>query len=849
MADGEWRANWIWGPSISEEGDARSRHCYFRGTLEAPGGELSAAVLSVCADTRYRLWVNGRMLGHGPARSHPGSQYFDVYDVRDLLHPGSNTFAVLATHYGIGTCYSCLGSPGFLLQADIENAQGETQTFGTDARWRAASAPYGVGYERMSIQLAYPEVFDARREPEAWNLPGFDDSSWEFALNLGPVGMEPWIEMLPRDIPPPFFRGMAPVRVQQVGRVRLQATARTDENITPAEDMERATTLEVVSSESVSFRHPALLTVAPQSGQEGVSVVLDFGKEVSGFPLLVVRKGAGGRVDIGYSERIEADGTVNPNHWGGCDVHYADRLIMRPGFQRYQPLDHRAFRYVRLDFYDCPEPVEILVEMTVSGYPVEHKGEFQCSDALLQRIWEVGRYTTELCMDDGFMDCPWRERGQWLGDVRVEGLVAVYAFGDSALARKALLQYPQSQDDSGWFRGIYPADPPFDPILPTFCFLWPVALWEYFLHSNDRTLLESVWPNLERLIAALKACVDTDGLLQDPPGWVFVDWAPLNTAGKSTAVNAFAYDALRASGKIARALGYPDRGGELDILAEDIRESVNDSLWDRTRGCYIDGIVQGERSRIVSEQSNVLAALVGLADHRQTEAILRALGYKAYLLSDQRPDVDRSEIVTIATPYFAFYLLRLLYGCGLHDRALAYIREKWGAMLDRGATTFWEQWEPHWSLCHAWSAAPTVDLMAEIAGIRPLQPGFEEFTVDLRPGSLSWLKAVVPTPRGNISVAYHYRTTAAQIDPMGAVIPGGAPSPAITVNLTAPTGSRAHVRIPLLGLSSPSVRLNGKSIWKKGVPDGGSGDKFVRDGDAIAFSILGGRYHIELERD
>ena len=90
---------------------------------------------------------------------------------------------------------------------------------------------------------------------------------------------------------------------------------------------------------------------------------------------------------------------------------------------------------MRLDFYDMPEPVEMLVEMRLSGYPVETEaGDFQCSDALLQKIWEVGRYTTELCMDDGFMDCPWRERGQWLGDARVEALVAAYAFGDTRLA-------------------------------------------------------------------------------------------------------------------------------------------------------------------------------------------------------------------------------------------------------------------------------------------------------------------------------------------------------------------------------------------------------------------------------
>src|SRR5689334_25000668 len=110
-----------------------------------------------------------------------------------------------------------------------------------------------------------------------------------------------------------------------------------------------------------------------------------------------------------------------------------------------------------------------------------------------------------------------------------EPLVAAYAVDSSALARKAPLQYPQSQDESGWFRGVFPADPPFPTLLPTFCLLWPVALWEYFLLTADRSLLEHVWPNVERLILALQNSLDEDGLVADLPGWTFIDWAPLNT--------------------------------------------------------------------------------------------------------------------------------------------------------------------------------------------------------------------------------------------------------------------------------------------------------------------------------
>ncbi len=853
----EWQAQWIWGvqaagddaePNGENAADdaMRGRYFYFRRAFVLPEG-AQAAVLRVCADSRYRLWLNGQLVGHGPARSAPAHQYYDVYDIGAQLRAGDNTFAVLATHYGIGTCFACLGSPGFLLQADITLPDNSALTIATNADWKCAPAPYRTGYERMSIQLAYPEVFDAQAEPRNWNFTAFDDSAWEQAVPLGPAGTPPWTTLQPRDIPLPYFRAIAPIRVLQVNRVE-----KSDEEKGVAQDMEQATRLQPAPPGSVTHKHPALFTVAAQAGNEGVSVVLDFGREVSGFPLIVVRRSGGGRVDIGYSERIEADGTINPNRWGGCAVHYADRLLMRAGHQNYETLDHRAFRYMRLDFYDCPEPVEMLVEMRLSGYPVQMRGDFQCSDAVLQKVWEVGRYTTELCMDDGFMDCPWRERGQWLGDARVEALVAAYTFGDALLARKSLLQYPQSQEPTGWFRGVFPSDPPFDPILPTFCMIWPVALWDYFLLTSDKTLLEAVWPALEKLVVAIRRHINHEGLVADLPGWVFVDWAKLDTKGRSTSVNALACDALLHAGKIARALGYPDKGSDWQLLASDIREAVNELLWDRGRGVYVDGITageetsangtqgstgsaDGERSAITSEQSNVLCALAGIADKQQTAQLVAKL-----LESPSQFDVR------IATPYFAFYLLALLFREGRHIEALDYIRARWKPQLDAGATTFWEQWEGHWSQCHAWSAAPTHDLMAHIAGIRPTQPGFEEFDAHLHPCGLSWFRTVVPTPRGDIALAYHHRTSLPHHDPTGSPIPLGATTPAITVNLTVPTNTRAHVRLPLLGIADPDITLNGKAVWHRGVPIPPAGDKFIRDGDTVAFAIIGGRYHIEV---
>ena len=823
----DWQAQWIW----AVETDA-TRHFYFRRDFDLPSKPASA-VLRITADDRYRVWINGSEIGSGPARSKPSHQSYDEYEIHwEALGEGWNSIAVLATHYGIGTAYSCIGKPGLLAQLDMTFEDGSTRTIGTDSEWKTFPAPYETGYERMCIMLAYPEVFDLRQEPDGWEFCPYDISDWRNAVVLGPVGVEPWTNLLKRDIPLPSNKAAFPVRLLYSARI-VHALPDSGKQTTPAEDMERVVCIETALPEIRLNNSGYSMTGARQSGTQGISIVLDFGREVSGFPIIRVTDGSGGRVDIGYSERLEPDGVVNPNRWGGPPVHYADRIYLRRGAQEFSPLDPRAFRYLRLDVYDDSETLEIGVEMRSSGYPVQYNGDFQCSDALLNRIWEVGRDTTELCMDDAFMDCPWRERGQYLGDLAVEMRIAAYAFGDTLLARRGLAQFPLGANEKGWFPGVYPAEPPWDAVLPTFCFLWLVALWNYFLLSGDRSLLEEVWPAVDRLTKTMRER-DDDGLLTDLPTKGFIDHCAVQDEGQSTSVNAFAVWGLQAAGRIARAIGIPGRGGELGILASDISESLNDMMWDNGRGAYIDGYQDGKPNPAISEHSNILCSLVGIADATQTTLILDSV----------LADTDDPAILRLASPYFAYYYLRLLFKNNRPEQALAFIRKRWGAMIEAGATTFWEMWEPSHSLCHAWSAGPTFDLMAEIAGIRAAQPGYEEFTVHPQPCFLTWLRCRVPTPKGDIVFGYHRQFQINRKNPNGPQLPQG-----LVVNLTVPPETLADVRIPLPeNALASAARVNDAPVWEAGRPLPGS-SKYRRDGNVFQFSAGPGTYHIEIDCD
>ena len=121
------------------------------------------------------------------------------------------------------------------------------------------------------------------------------------------------------------------------------------------------------------------------------SLILDFGRDVTGYPEITIAGSAGGVFDVLYGE--------------GLYLTRVDTFILKGGRQVLQPFNRRTFRYMKLLFREVPEPIEIEdVSMEMNTYPVEARGRFACSDPLLDRIWEVGAYSVRMSMLDHFVD-------------------------------------------------------------------------------------------------------------------------------------------------------------------------------------------------------------------------------------------------------------------------------------------------------------------------------------------------------------------------------------------------------------------------------------------------------------
>lgn len=193
----EWQSNWIW----DETGDHPRNHwaCFRREfTLE---NSYDDARLYISADTVYFVYINGKRIGAGPVRGWPSSWYYDEYEISEL-QKGKNTIAILVQHLGTSTMQYIEGKGGVIAQCDLYKNGDLIKQICTDKSWKTANH---LGFKkestRMSNCLPWSEIYDANLFDGSWKEVGFDDRRWNYARLLGRQGIEPWGELIPRDIP------------------------------------------------------------------------------------------------------------------------------------------------------------------------------------------------------------------------------------------------------------------------------------------------------------------------------------------------------------------------------------------------------------------------------------------------------------------------------------------------------------------------------------------------------------------------------------------------------------------------------------------------------------------------
>jgi len=772
-------ARWIW--TDDDPGEAHV-WIYARRSFEIADPEQGW--IEITADLRYFLWINGNPVSFGPPKFHWETPTVDRYEISQWLCAGTNIVTVQVYSYGSGwDLSSCMPRRGALRA--VIGVDGR-EIF-TDKRWKVCREnAYAAKTAQRGEAQPPAECFDARKSLGTPWIIRYDDADWKPATELPELEPQPRFEL--RDIPLFSWREHEADRCLENGIAHFRSSLVETSVQHLAEDIWKAERCPD-REQRITFRHgmggEADICVMDASGlpdTDGVYGMWDCGRLWTGYPRLKLRGSPGTVVDISYGECLQ-EGRINPTKHG---LYYADRIILGDGALEHRITWPKCFRYIQVEVRGGR--IELATPMLGrSSYPVERKGSFACSDPALEQAWEISAHTVQLCMEDGYMDTPWRERGSWLGD-DVPKMCANYAvFGDYALARRFLLQHTRGQLPSGQMVGKYPACK--TSYVSTWTLIFPVSVEEYIRHSGDCAFAGQMLPTIEQIIGWMKQYRLPEGVYGNLPLKVtaetniynFVDWAPVDTSGASAGWNAHAYNCLRAAAAVADIAGDDIQANIWLADAGKLRQAFNRLFWNEERGVYMNGWHDGLLLKRWGCQENYLAVVFGLADNQRRERIIGNLkkedllsvfkakkedfdeiipgadGNHMIAIALNRYRWDETKMVPLGTPYFAWFALEALLKLGMTDNALEIIGKHWGEYSRQGGTTTWETWDrDQGSLSHGWGCAPAIVLQKYILGVRLSDEDGIDVEIMPQRGSLRWASGRVHTHYGTIQVAWRY---------------------------------------------------------------------------------------------
>jgi alpha-L-rhamnosidase len=765
-----------------------NRFLLFRRSFDLPG-QVKCAPARVTADGRYQLFVNGDRIGRGPARASPFSQRYDEYDFGPSLRPGRNAIAVLLRVYGIDTAFyehvesrwgPIIGDGGLWLDGEV-CGEGWREPVGTDARWRCeVSEAWDRTTPLMNVGLAHIEVLDGRELAGDWTNPEFDDAGWAAAqvLQAGGGGPEaPLGGMVVRPFPV-LKRSTLPPQREAFQRPCALLWAKAAAS-TPDLPVERRAYEEVLSPlvEGFADQVDALVDdggVAHirTAGAVDVCFTVDFGRILAGRPLIEVEAKGGEVIDLVCGESLpgefdpkgaSADARIVRHPMLGLDAHIA-RYVARPGAQVFETFEWDAARWLQVTIRNAPGGLEIRrLGLNRTGYPADPVGAFACSDPMLNDLWAICRDTLALCMHDAWIDCPGREQRQWIGDVAVEHLVGQAVFGQQVapLTAEFLRKIAEAQQADGLPPPFAPGDHErFGRLIPDFALTWVLIARDHLDYSGDVATVREIFPSILKALAWFEPLRVPDGRIANLPYWHFQDWAAFGRDGLSTVLNAQFAGALDAAAALATALDWPSEAARLAAEAVRIRDAL-ESHWDETRGLYVDTVdpETGAPRPRVSQHANAAMILWGgvpatraqsIADRICDEAVLRKT--PAPPIQPQGESFDEGADIVATNTFYTHFLLTALMQAGRPDLAVGQIRQKFGPMLARGATTLWETFEPNASLAHGFSTSPAYQLSSGVLGVRPAAAGFGAIQFSPQLGELAWAEGVHATPKGDVRV-------------------------------------------------------------------------------------------------
>ena len=721
--DNKRDASWIYVPGTGENGPGLY---LFRKVLwleEIP----QQFEVSVSADNRCKLYVNETLVSSGPVIGDIKHWNYATVDLAPYLKSGENIIAAKVWNEGnLKPVFQFSRRTAFFVQGATDTAR----ALNTNGSWKCIEdksytpVPQNV---RGYYAAGAGEKVDMNFQVKGWTRADFDDRNWDKAesfadrafTGFGFNTRSGWT-LTPAVIPPMEMTPQRFVSVRQAEGLTVPSSFPSEKT---AVTVPAHTTARILFDQS--FLTNAYVTLLFSGGKNSVFVIT-------------------------YSEGLfDKDGAKNNrNEIAGKAISGRQDIIISDGSadQDFTTLSWRTYRYVELkvETKDSPLVIDDFFG-TFTGYPFKLNAKLISDNNEMQQMMEIGWRTARLCAVETYMDCPYYERLQYIGDARIQMMVSYYNSGDDRLAKYAIDLWNNSRQPDGYTLSRYPDTQ--GQVIPPYSLWYVSTLADYLMYGKDKAFLKPKLLGTRQILNYFISHLDKDGSLKNIPGWNFTDWvpgwetgiAPMAEDGSSALMDLQLLLALQAGVVLEQAVGSEEYAGLYENIAAELGKTIQHKYWDESKNLFAD--TPGKDK--FSQHANSLAILAGLADGQ------RAYGIGKLMLSD--------TTLAPASIYFKYYLHQALAKAGFGDNYTDWL-DVWRKNITLGLTTWGEtsEVETTRSDCHAWGASPNIEFFRIILGIESDAPYFEKVKIEPHLGAIKKIGGEMPHPAGKIAVDYDH---------------------------------------------------------------------------------------------
>ncbi|KAJ5290736.1 uncharacterized protein N7443_010989 [Penicillium atrosanguineum] len=710
------QANWIWVPNWvdSSENNTAGRVVHFFRIFSLIS-KPTRSMLHFSADTRYKLYIDGKHVAVSPSRSGLLICYYETLDIAPYLKAGHNEIRFVVVRYFAASrsamAFERTALPGLTVIGHIE-----TSSEVIDLSCLTAWESYVDNSIQFPLGLA-DDVFLHISERISPTKPELPLKSLAYNIKTLNGDIPPW-NLHPRSIPVPES---TPAVLNNV---------RTCKGAIDADSW----TAFFTEHQALPLSSSSTYTIEVQADVHSTAFLRWSFKAVKSHSQLTMRPRS---YPFFRSKADRLDASV-----GHIVGPYDELTLDLPGSEVviYEPFWFRTFRLLRIEI--ILRYYHLMLPKLITQWLWKEPG-----DAHSKQIWDVSIRTMRTCMFDGYSDCPFYEQLQYPGDSRSVCLFHYLLSGDDQLMRQAITNFAASVTPEGLTQSQFPSHVP--QVIAGFSLFWILQVCDQHLFFGDTRFARGLIPRIDGVLEFFHAHVDHFGLISGLPEavWQYVDWVTtwgatnehpdkgVPTSGRKS--NRHTYFSmlyawvLQKVARLVRDVGRPGHAFEYEARATSLLEADGQYFTDSTAN------VADELS--YSQYCQVFAVISGAAHSEDHERIL------AESFSN-----DRFSKCSYMMCFYAFRALALA-GDEFYEQFWVRMWEPWRKMLAHNLSTWEEDDVRQRSDCHAWGSVPIYEYCTELAGIQPVASGSSKILFKPRLGLTGALEAKVALGKDNMA--------------------------------------------------------------------------------------------------